>query len=276
MTTSIFQQSSLNNRNPLYQLRHITNLRVIAMGDSSVFGVGDHGDTIPSVGAGWAGRLAHDLNAKRFINVAKNGSRARDLIKHQLSAAQALDPDLVLICIGTNDVLRGDFSPEEIRESLHKVIEMLDNTKTLIVLLGLPNPMRTAPGPVVLRKILRARVEIINGIYSEIANQGLALFVPTWNSKIAHEKRLWHIDRMHPSPQGHQLIADLVRRKMELPRRSRKKLPTKIDITKSKETKWLLINGTKWFVKRSVDLIPALIWLIISENVQLRRKNARN
>ncbi len=153
---------------------------------------------------------------------------------------------------------------------------MLDNSKTLIVMLGLHNPMRTAPGPLVLRKILRARVEIINGIYSEISDQGLALFVPTWNSKIAHEKRLWHIDRMHPSPQGHQLIADLVRRKMELPRRSRKKLPTKIDITKSKETKWLLINGTKWFVKRSVDLIPALIWLIISENVHLRRKAARD
>jgi lysophospholipase L1-like esterase len=272
MTTPTFEQSGLHNRNPLYQLRHVTNLRVIAMGDSSVFGVGDHGDTIPSVGAGWAGRLAHDLGATRFINVAKNGSRARDLVKNQLSTAQALDPDLVLICIGTNDVLRGDFSPEEIRESLFKVIEMLDNSKTLIVLLGLPNPMRTAPGPIVLRKILCARVAIINQIYSEISDKGLALFVPTWNSKIAHEKRLWHIDRMHPSPQGHQLIADLVRGKMELPRRSRKKLATKIDVTKSKETKWLLINGTKWFVKRSVDLIPALIWLIISEKIRQIRK----
>jgi lysophospholipase L1-like esterase len=276
MTTPTFEQSGLDNRNPLYQLRHVTNLKVIAMGDSSVFGVGDHGDTIPSVGAGWAGRLAHDLGAARFINVAKNGSRARDLVKHQLSAAQALDPELVLICIGTNDVLRGDFSPEEIRESLFKVIEMLDNSKTLIVLLGLPNPMRTAPGPIVLRKILRARVAIINEIYSEIADKGLALFVPTWDSKIAHEKRLWHIDRMHPSPQGHQLIADLVRRKMELPRRSRKKLATKIDVTKSKETKWLLINGTKWFVKRSVDLIPALIWLIVSEKIRQIRKNTTN
>ena len=276
MTTPTFEQSGLGNRNPLYQLRHVTNLKVIAMGDSSVFGVGDHGDTIPSVGAGWAGRLAHDLGAARFINVAKNGSRARDLVKNQLSAAQALDPDLVLICIGTNDVLRGDFSPEEIRKSLFKVIEMLDNSKTLIVLLGLPNPMRTAPGPIVLRKILCARVAIINQIYSEISDNGLALFVPTWNSKIAHEKRLWHIDRMHPSPQGHQLIADLVRRKMELPRRSRKKLATKIDVTKSKETKWLLINGTKWFIKRSVDLIPALIWLIVSEKIRQIRKNTTN
>jgi hypothetical protein len=63
---------------------------------------------------------------------------------------------------------------------------------------------------------------------------------------------------------------------MELPRRSRKKLATKIDVTKSKETKWLLINGTKWFIKRSVDLIPALIWLIVSEKIRQIRKNTTN
>ena len=265
MKSNPVDKEKLFQRNAKYALRHIPNLRVIAMGDSSVFGVGDHGDAIPSVGAGWAGRLSHDLSASRFINVAKNGSRARHLLKYQLSAAEAFSPDLVLICVGTNDVLRGDFSPTEIKESLSKVVNQLSASKAVIVLLGLPDPMRTAPGPKSLRKILSARVAIINKIYSEIANGNQIYFIPTWDSKIAHEKKLWHIDRMHPSALGHQHIADLVRRKMELPRRSAKKLPTKIDITKRDETKWLITNGAKWFAKRSIDLIPALIWLIVSE-----------
>jgi lysophospholipase L1-like esterase len=268
MNINPLDKEKVVNRKPIYALRHIPNLRVIAMGDSSVFGVGDYGDAIPSVGAGWAGRLSHDLNAARFINVAKNGSRARHLLKYQLSAAEAFNPDLVLICVGTNDVLRGDFSPAEIRESLTKVVNQLSASKAVIVLLGLPNPMRTAPGPVSLRKILSARVAIINEIFSEIATDDQIYFIPTWNSKIAHEKKLWHIDRMHPSALGHQHIADLVRRKMELPRRSSKKLPTKIDITKGDQTKWLLTNGAKWFAKRSVDLIPALIWLVVSEKMR--------
>jgi hypothetical protein len=55
-------------------LRNKSDLTVVALGDSSVFGVGDHGQEIPSVGYGWTGRLAHDLQAKRFVNVAKNGA----------------------------------------------------------------------------------------------------------------------------------------------------------------------------------------------------------
>jgi hypothetical protein len=73
---------------------------------------------------------------------------------------------------------------------------------------------------------------------------------------------------MHPSAIGHQLIADLVRRKLALPRRSAKKLSTSINMSKKFELYWLITNGAKWFAKRSVDLVPALIWLMVSENIR--------
>ena len=258
----------IEKRDPALALRHISHPRIIALGDSSVFGVGDHGDAIPSVGAGWAGRLAHDLTAGNFINVAKNGARARHITKHQLSAAHAFRPDLALVCIGTNDVLRGDFSPEEIKDSLITVIETLSENNAVIILLGLPDPISTAPGPLALRKILSARVAIINEIYIELSERENVVLVPTWDSKIAHERRMWHVDRMHPSAIGHQLIADLVRRKLALPRRSAKKLSTSINMSKKFELYWLITNGAKWFAKRSVDLVPALIWLMVSENIR--------
>jgi lysophospholipase L1-like esterase len=258
----------IEKRDPALALRHISRPRIIALGDSSVFGVGDHGDAIPSVGAGWAGRLAHDLTAGNFINVAKNGARARHITKHQLSAAHAFRPDLALVCIGTNDVLRGDFSPEEIKNSLITVIETLSENNAVIILLGLPDPISTAPGPLALRKILSARVTLINEIYIELSERENVILVPTWDSKIAHERRMWHVDRMHPSAIGHQLIADLVRRKLALPRRSAKKLSTSINMSKKFELYWLITNGAKWFAKRSIDLVPALIWLMVSENIR--------
>jgi lysophospholipase L1-like esterase len=268
----VITQSSITpkieKRDPALALRHISHPRIIALGDSSVFGVGDHGDAIPSVGAGWAGRLAHDLTAGNFINVAKNGARARHITKHQLSAAHAFRPDLALVCIGTNDVLRGDFSPEEIKDSLITVIETLSENNAVIILLGLPDPISTAPGPLALRKILSARVTLINEIYIELSERENVILVPTWDSKIAHERRMWHVDRMHPSAIGHQLIADLVRRKLALPRRSAKKLSTSINMSKKFELYWLITNGAKWFAKRSVDLVPALIWLMVSENIR--------
>jgi len=261
----------IEKRDPALALRHISHPRIIALGDSSVFGVGDHGDAIPSVGAGWAGRLAHDLTAGNFINVAKNGARARHITQHQLNAAHAFRPDLALVCIGTNDVLRGDFSPKEIKNSLITVIETLSENNAVIILLGLPDPISTAPGPIALRKILSARVAIINEIYIELSERENVVLVPTWDSKIAHERRMWHVDRMHPSAIGHQLIADLVRRKLALPRRSAKKLSTSINVSKKFELYWLITNGAKWFAKRSVDLVPALIWLMISENIRVAK-----
>lgn len=248
-------------------LRTKSDLTVVALGDSSVFGVGDHGQEIPSVGYGWTGRLAHDLQAKRFVNVAKNGARARHLPQSQLPAALALSPDIALICIGTNDVLRGDFSPKEIQEHLREICSTLASTGSLVILLGLPDPIRTAPGPMALRKILSDRVIKINRILNEVAEDGLAVVVPTWESKIAHERKMWHVDRMHPSALGHQHIADLVRRNLSLPRRSLKKISVESSKSKRYEMYWLLTNGTKWFLKRSFDLVPALIWLVVSENI---------
>jgi lysophospholipase L1-like esterase len=266
----------IEKRDPALVLRHISRPRIIALGDSSVFGVGDHGDAIPSVGAGWAGRLAHDLTAGSFVNVAKNGARARHITKHQLSAAHAFRPDLALVCIGTNDVLRGDFSPEEIKGAITTVIETLSENNAVIVLLGLPDPISTAPGPLALRKILSVRVALINEIYVELSKRENVILVPTWDSKIAHERRMWHVDRMHPSAIGHQLIADLVRRKLALPRRSAKKLSTSINMSKKFELYWLVTNGAKWFAKRSIDLVPALIWLMISENIRtLKARHSR-
>lgn len=254
-------------------LRHVEDLRIIAMGDSSVFGVGDHGNDIPSVGFGWTGRIAHDLKAERFVNVAKNGARARHLPTNQLPAVIAYRPHMVLICIGTNDVLRGDFSPEEIRSCLETICKAAVEIGSLVVMLGLPDPIRTAPGPMSLRRILSDRVILINEILDEIASDGLAIVVPTWNSRIAHERRMWHVDRMHPSALGHQHIADSVRRHLSLPRRSSRKIPTTVNVSKKFEMYWLITNGAKWFAKRSIDLVPALIWLMISENLRRRRSS---
>jgi hypothetical protein len=140
-------------------------------------------------------------------------------------------------------------------------------------MLGLPDPIRTAPGPMALRRILSDRVIIINDILDEIAGDGLAIVVPTWNSRIAHERRMWHVDRMHPSALGHQHIADSVRRHLSLPRRSARKIPTHVNVSKKFEMYWLITNGAKWFAKRSIDLVPALIWLMISENMRKRRSS---
>ena len=259
----------------ILRLRHIGKMRIVAIGDSSVFGVGDFDDQSHSVGAGWTGRFAHDLKAGRFVNLGKNGARFRSVVKKQLGGAISMRPDLALICVGTNDVLRGDFSPAEIRAAVESIITQFNQVDAVPVFLGIPDPIQTAPGPMSLKKILHTRVKLVNAIIEQVAQAQGAAFVSTWNHSMASDRSMWHIDRMHPSAKGHQEISDLVRRSLFLPRRSRKKLPVGIEgDTKKDQIFWLLTNGAKWFAKRSIDLVPALIWLVVSNSVSRHKFSA--
>ncbi len=85
---------------------------VVALGDSITFGVGDGAqgpESVETAPVGWAAHVARALGASRFVNLAANGARARHLAQTQVPSALMERPDLVLLTVGGNDVLRGDF-----------------------------------------------------------------------------------------------------------------------------------------------------------------------
>jgi len=265
MSTLTFSTNEISEDSKLLQLRLVSNLRIAALGDSSVFGVGDVCPGVEEKYLGWAGRFAFDLDAKKFINFGRNGARFRNIIKTQLNGALAMSPNLVLICIGTNDVLRGDFSPSEIDNCASEIIKKLRAIGCTVVFIGIPDPVKTAPGAQSLKRILQKRVRLVNWITEEVVTSNGGIYISTWNHPMAYDKTMWHVDHMHPSSKGHQEISDLVRRTLGLPRRSLEKIPVDLKQSRGFEIYWLFTNGLKWFAKRSIDLVPALIWLIFCE-----------
>lgn len=249
----------------VFSLRHKSDLRICALGDSSVFGVGDLNNGVPSEGPGWVGRLAHDLKASKYINFAYNGARVKDVMAKQLPGALAMKPDLTLICMGTNDVLRNNFSIPSMRSSLSQLTGALNAAGSVVLFLGLPDPIKSAPGPMSLKKILHRRISWVNDILAQVAAEHDCLYLSIWQSDEVYHRAYWHVDRMHPSAKGYQWLADQVRRYLFLPRRARHKLSvTGID-NRRFEIIWLLTNGSKWFLKRSIDLLPALLWLYLTD-----------
>jgi len=87
----------------------------------------------------------------------------------------------------------------------------------------------------------------------------------------AREK--WHVDRMHPSRLGHQFIADNFAHLLRM--RGYEVGNVKISSTNNRSRKdsiiWMLKNGTPWFLKRSVDLLPAILILSIYELIYMAR-----
>ena len=251
-------------------LRHMTELRIAALGDSSVFGVGDTSTDGKPDGPGWVGRVAHDLSAKQYINLSKNGARAHTVVSTQLVSTKFFGPDLVCVCIGMNDVMRGNYSPVQIRDSIRTLIQELNNIGAVVMLLGLPDPSKVAFAPKRVKRVLSRRVQNLNEILAEVTAQEDALFIAGWEQKEVYERSFWHVDRMHPSSLGHQLIADLIRTELNLPLRVANTLSTASIRTKKDDLFWLLTSGTKWLLKRSIDLIPTLIYLIIIERKEIR------
>ncbi len=266
--TPAVSPKSLNEK--LLALRHMTELRIAALGDSSVFGVGDTSTDGNPDGPGWVGRVAHDLSAKQYINLSKNGARAHTVVSTQLASTKFFNPDLVCVCVGMNDVMRGNYSPVQIRDSIRTLIQELNELGAVVVLLGLPDPSKVAFAPKRVKKVLSRRVLNLNEILEEVSAQEEALFIAGWEQKEVYERSFWHVDRMHPSSLGHQLIADMIRNDLNLPLRVSSTLPTQSIRTQKDDLIWLLTSGTKWLLKRSIDLIPTLIYLIMIEGKEIR------
>jgi lysophospholipase L1-like esterase len=82
--------------------------RYVAIGDSQTEGVGDGDDDTGLIG--FADRLAVIIDSLypglQYANLAVRGKRIRDVLHEQLPRALEMQPDLITVCAGMNDVTR--------------------------------------------------------------------------------------------------------------------------------------------------------------------------
>jgi lysophospholipase L1-like esterase len=77
--------------------------------------------------------------AVKVYNLAVSGAKTQDVLSNQVAAAIALDPDLIMMSIGANDVT-GLTSGEEFRRNYTMILQKLtgNRAKAKIVLLNIP------------------------------------------------------------------------------------------------------------------------------------------
>lgn len=245
--------------------------RVLAMGDSVTFGVGD-GVQWPDGSSGWAAHVATALGASSYVNIAHNGVRARHLMRSQVALALTRDPDVVLMTVGGNDVLRGDFSPDEMREALRTVFMRLSSPRREIVMVSLD---RIEAFRVLGRRVadvMNRRVDAANGAIRDACAGTQVHVVDGAEVFCGLGPRAWHMDRLHPSQTGHRALAsravDALAARWErvaepAPERRAPALPMRAG--------WLAVYGTSWLAKRSIDLLPDL-----AGNVRREMRAPRN
>jgi hypothetical protein len=127
--------------------------------------------------------------------------------------------------------------------------------------------------PRLVARVCRRRVNAVNRITRKLAHRYSAVLLPTRSLENIYAREKWHVDRMHPSRLGHQFIADNFAHLLRMRGFEIDTVAVGVKNNRSRRDSiiWMLKNGTPWFLKRSVDLLPALLFLSITELIYMYR-----
>lgn len=184
--------------------------RYVAIGDSFTEGVGDPDPARPNGLRGWADRVAEvlDRDARSagegfgYANLAIRGRKLAGIVDEQLEPAIALEPDLVTVYAGANDILRPKVDIDGIVERYDAALGRLATTGTRLVVFTAFDPGGSA-----IYRPLRGRFALYNELVRSSARAHGATVVDFWSMREYRDWRYWDPDRMHLGPAGHQRMA---------------------------------------------------------------------
>lgn len=242
----------------------------VVLGDSAAYGTGD--EISAGVFRGWAGFLAEAFqDGCDYFNFSRPGAKSTEVLEKQLPRALREQPDICALIVGGNDLLRNGFDPLLLYKNLRNCCQQLMAMGSEVIMVELHDPNQLLRLPKLMSRVLNRRVAAVNAVYRKVALEFEIITIKTRKIGDVHNRSNWHIDRMHPGPAGHFMLARSVAE--QLRRRGwAVSLPHKLDVvqkSKSEKIKWLLRNGTPWFLKRSVDLLPAAVLLMVYELIKV-------
>jgi len=165
--------------------------RVLALGDSLFAGYG------LASGQAYPVRLEAALRAKglnaRVSNAGVSGDTTADgLARLQFTlSSQQRPPDLVLVCLGGNDMLRG-LPVAQTRANLDSILTALEQRHLRVVLMGMLAPPNMGP----------EYAHAFDAIYPQLAKRHHAVLVPFFLQAVIGRDDLRLADHLHPTPAG--------------------------------------------------------------------------
>jgi lysophospholipase L1-like esterase len=189
--------------------------RYVAIGDSQTEGLWDGDDAVGLLG--FADRLAVLLDSHHpglhYANLAIRGTLVADVLREQVPPALAMQPDLVTVCVGMNDVIQPGRSFGRALADLEALYAALAGSGATVVTTTFPNVAQFLPfGWLVSGRLAR----INNAIMQAAARYGFKL-VDLYNAPSMRDLDTWDIDRVHASTKGHVLFAAAAAEALNLP-----------------------------------------------------------
>lgn len=189
--------------------------RYVAVGDSQTEGLWDLDDSGTLIG--FADRLARMVDAHspglQYANLAIRGKRIADVLEVQLPQALAMQPDLITVCVGMNDVTRPGRRFARALRDLDTLHDILASSGATVVTTTFPDITQILPAG----RLLIARVLRINDVIRAAADRHGFRLVDLYDAASMTDPAVWSPDRVHGSRTGHMLFAAAAAEALELP-----------------------------------------------------------
>lgn len=180
----------------------------VALGDSTGSGVGARN-------GGYVARLFKRLVERRpgskLTNLCVSGSTTEDVLRGQLERGVAMNPDLVTLGIGINDIGHG-LTLEQFARNYDLILSTLkEKTRAEIVVTNLPDISSAPRIPGAMRREYQQQIIQFSKKLEEIAaRHGVTVFdVYTITTKeLPSHPEYFSSDGFHPSDEGYELWAE--------------------------------------------------------------------
>jgi lysophospholipase L1-like esterase len=176
----------------------------VAIGDSFTEGYGDY---YPDGSCqGWADRfarlLAESVPGLTYANLAIRGKLLGQVISEQVPPAIALEPDLISLAAGGNDLLRPGADPDSLAAVYEQAVIQLRAASGRVLLFS-----GFDPAGLPLMRLIRDKCIAYNARIKDIAARHDCLHVDLWSMSVLADPRQWCADRLHLAPDGHRRVA---------------------------------------------------------------------
>lgn len=179
----------------------------VALGDSTGAGVGARD-------GGYVARLFKRLEERRpeskLSNLCVSGADTADVVRDQLEKGVALNPDLVTIGIGINDIGHG-LTLDQFAKNFDDILSTLkDKTHATIVVTNLPDISSAPRIPTSMRSQYQRQIDDFGKRLEEIANKhGVTIFdiYTITKQELPSHPEYFSADGFHPSDEGYELWA---------------------------------------------------------------------
>lgn len=234
--------------------------RYVALGDSFTEGIGDSHPACRNGLRGWADRVAEVLGQNnpnmRYANLAVRGRTMDEILEAQIQTAVMLEPDIVTIYAGMNDLLmvRNDIDAMIARYA--DALKTLQQTGAVVITFTAADL-----GTVPLFRRLRGRAAIYNELLRTVVDDLGVQLVDFWRFNEFRDPRLWAGDRIHLSPIGHERMAAKVLDTLTVPHSLASRSAALLNSTPPERSwwqnlRWATAFAAPWVARRLRRVTP--------------------